>query len=226
MGRPTIYLSIKAYQKMRAWTEMAKGEVSWLGTVEGMEGDGFLIEDIYLLKQICTDAGTSLDDSAIGEFLTGITKKGDDPSRVKAWLHSHGHLKTFWSQTDEKTIDRMSSAGYLISVVTNKDGEMLGRIDIFSPFHVHVSDVPVNVFHEPDDALMSALSQEFREKVTEQAPMPKSFSSSRFPGNTDTDRLVEQLEEDVSLGKISLEEYERRIAELDLEPFWPQREEW
>lgn len=226
MARPTIYLSIKAYQKMRAWTEMAKGEVSWLGMVDQMEGNEFLIEDIHLLKQICTDAGTSLDDLAVGEFLTGVTKKGVDPSRVKAWIHSHGRLKVFWSQTDEKTIEGMRSAGYLVSVVTNKDGEMLGRIDIFNPFHVHVSDVPVNVFHEPDDALKKVLSQEFREKVTEQAPIPRPFSSTRFPGTTDTDRLVEQLEEDVSLGKISLEEYERRIAEFDLEPFWPQGEEW
>lgn len=226
MARPTIYLSIKAYQKMRAWTEMAKGEVSWLGTVERMEEDGFLIGDIHLLKQICTDAGTSLDDSAIGEFLTEMTRKGNDPSRVKAWLHSHGRLKTFWSQTDEKTIDGMRSAGYLISVVTNKEGEMLGRIDIFSPFHVHVSDVPVNVFHEPGEDVKKVLTAEFREKVTEQAPTPKFSSSYRFPGTTETDRMVEQLEEDVSLGKISLEEYERRISDLDFEPFWPQGEEW
>lgn len=224
MARPAIYLSIKAYQKMRAWTHMAKGEVSWLGTVDRMEGDAFLIEDIHLLKQVCTEANTSLDDSAIGEFLTGLTRKGDNPSRVKAWLHSHGSLKVFWSQTDEKTILGMRSAGYLISVVTNKDGEMLGRIDIFSPFHVHVSEIQVNVFNEPDEVFRKTLSAEFREKVTEQVPIP--FAGRQFPGTTDTDRKIEELEEAVSLGKISMEEYERRMAELDFEPFWLPGEEW
>ncbi len=226
MARPIIYLSIKAYQKMRAWTGMAKGEVSWLGTVERMNEDGFLIDDIHLLKQVCTDANTSLDDSAVGEFLTGIARKGGDPSKVKAWLHSHGRLKAFWSQTDEKTIEGMRSAGYLISVVTNKDGEMLGRIDIFSPFHVHVSDVQVNVFHEPDNDLRKALSAEFHEKVKEETLIRTPFAGRRFPGTTDTDRKIEELEEAVGLGKISMEEYEQRMAELDFDPLWPLEEEW
>ncbi len=225
MDRPTIYLSVKAYQKMRVWTEMAKGEVSWLGTVSRIEED-FFIEDIYLLKQVCTDANTSLDDASVGEFLTEMAKEGNDPSKIKAWLHSHGRLKAFWSQTDEETIERMRSAGYLISVVTNKDGEMLGRIDIFNPFHVHISDTQVNVFHEPDEEFKKALSEEFHEKVTEQVPLPMPFVGRRFPGTTDTDRKIEELEEAVSLGKISLEEYQCRISELDLEPFWPHEEEW
>lgn len=226
MARPTIYLSIKAYQKMRAWTEMAKGEVSWFGTVRRMEEDAFLIEDIFLLKQVCTETNTSLDDSAIGEFLTGMAKAGNDPSKVKAWLHSHGRLKTFWSRTDEKTIEGMRSAGYLISVVTNKDGDMLGRIDIFNPFHVHVSGVPVNVFHEPDEGLKESLAAEFREKVTEETPVRAPLAGRRFPVTTGTDRKIEELEEAVSVGKISMEEYEQRMAELDFDPLWPLEEEW
>ena len=62
MSKTRVYLAVQAFQKLRTWTAMAKGEISWLGTVTEMTDErgkhaAFLIEDIHLLKQVCSRKG-------------------------------------------------------------------------------------------------------------------------------------------------------------------------
>ncbi len=226
MNKTKVYLSVQAYQKMKIWVQMAQGEISWLGTVsETRSKDGhceaFLIEDIRLLKQTCSGAHTALDDESVGQFLAEMAKKGEDTSKIKAWIHSHGTLRCFWSNTDEDCISGLANSSYLISLVTNKDGSILARIDIFKPFHVTVNDVTVEVFYAENDQLGEFCRTEFKEKVTESFFLQAGPTQS-FPGTTDIDQKVEELEEKVSSGRISLEEYQREITKLELEyePMW------
>ena len=227
MNKTKVNLSVQAYQKMKIWVQMAQGEISWLGTVsESRNKDGqfeaFLIEDIHLLKQVCSGAHTSLDDESVGQFLAEIVRKGEDISKIKAWIHSHGSLKCFWLNTDEDCISGLANSSYLISLVTNKDGNILARIDIFRPFHVTVDNVAVEVFYEEGDQLRDFCTKEFKAKVTESFFLQAGPVQQSFPGTTEIDQKVEELEEKVSSGRISLEEYQREIAKLELEyePMW------
>jgi proteasome lid subunit RPN8/RPN11 len=227
MTKAKVFLSIQAYQKMRLWVELAKGEVAWLGTVSEMKDtrgslEAFLIEDIHLLKQVCTGANTVLDDVAVAGFLTEMAKKGEDTSKIKAWIHSHGELKCFWSGTDEDCISDLANSSYLISIVTNKDGNILARVDIFKPFQVTVNDVKVDIYYPEDGDLLEFCKKEFKEKVTESAFFIGGPIHQSFPGTSDIDQKIEELEEKVSTGKMSLAEYQHEIAklEMDYEPFW------
>ena len=227
MNKTKVYLSVQAYQKMKIWVQMAQGEISWLGTVSETRGkdghfEAFLIKDIHLLKQICSGAHTALDDESVGQFLTETAMKGEDTSKIKAWIHSHGSLKCFWSNTDEDCISGLSNSSYLISLVTNKDGNILARIDIFKPFQVTVDNVAVEVFYEESDQLRDLCAKEFKAKVTESFFLQAGPSQQSFPGTTEIDQKVEELEEKVSSGKISLAEYRSEIAKLELEyePMW------
>ena len=224
MSKPVIYFAVEAYQKMRLWVEMAKGEVSWLGVISEVRDkdddlEGFLIEDIHLLHQTCSSANTVLDEQSVAKFLTEMAMKGEDTSRIKAWIHSHGNLKVFWSSVDEQCISGLANSSYLVSVVVNKDGQMLGRVDMFKPFHVTINDMPVTIHFQPNAALDAQCRKEFREKVTEQVPLAMLKEDPQeplpFPGRTDEDLILEKLEHDVSTGKISLDEYQRRVTELE-----------
>jgi proteasome lid subunit RPN8/RPN11 len=222
MNKPKIYLSLKAYQKMRLWVEMAQGEISWLGTVSELRDsdgdlDAFLIEDIHLLKQICSSANTVLDDPSVGQFLTEMVIKGEDASKVKAWLHSHANMKCFWSNIDEDCIGNLANSSYFISIVTNKEGSILARIDIFKPFHITVNDVSVDIYYPTDKDLKTFCKTEFKEKVTESVFIPAAPVTQGFPGMTDIDREFDELENKVSTGKISLEEYQHEVAKLEVE---------
>lgn len=227
MNKTKVYLSIQAYQKMHLWVEMAQGEISWLGSVSELKHpDGsfqaFLIEDIHLLKQTCSSANTVLDDQSVGQFLTEMVVKNQDTSKIKAWLHSHAAMQCFWSNIDEECITNLANSSYVISIVTNKDGSILARIDIFKPFHVTVNEVVVDIYYPSDETLKKHCKKEFKEKVTESVFIPAGPVTQPFPGMTEIDRKVEDLEEMVSSGRISMEEYNREIAGLETEyaPMW------
>ena len=222
MNKTKVYLSVQAYQKMKIWVQMAQGEISWLGTVSETRGkdghlEAFLIEDIHLLKQDCSGAHTALDDESVGQFLAEMVKRGEDTSKIKAWLHSHGSLRCFWSTTDEDCISGLANSSYLISLVTNKDGNILARVDIFKPFHVSVNEVSVEILYPENDQFQEFCKKEFKAKVTESIFLQAGPTQQSFPGTSEVDQKVEELEEKVSSGRISLDEYQREIAKLDLE---------
>ena len=181
-----------------------------------------MIEDIHLLKQTCSSANTVLDDQSVGQFLTEMVVKNQDTSKIKAWLHSHATMKCFWSNIDEECISNLANSSYLISIVTNKDGDILARIDIFKPFHITVNEVVVDIYYPADESLKKHCKKEFKEKVTESMFIPAGPVTQRFPGMTEIDRKVEDLEEQVGSGRISLEEYQREISKLEIEyePAW------
>jgi proteasome lid subunit RPN8/RPN11 len=227
MSKTKIYLSIEAYQKMRLWVEMAKGEISWLGSISELKSqdgvfEAFLIEDIHLLKQTCSSVNTALDDQSVGQFLTEMVIKNQDTSKIKAWLHSHATMKCFWSNIDEECISNLANSSYLISIVTNKDGDILARIDIFKPFHITVNEVIVDIYYPADEHLKKFCKKEFKEKVTESMFIPAGPVTQSFPGMTEIDQKVDDLEEQVGSGRISLEEYQREISKLEIEyePTW------
>jgi hypothetical protein len=220
MSKTKIYLSVEAYQKMRLWVEMAKGEISWLGSVSELKSqdgvfEAFLIEDIHLLKQTCSSVNTALDDQSLGQFLTEMVIKNQDTSKIKAWIHSHATMNCFWSAIDEGCITNLANSSYVISIVTNKDGDILARIDIFKPFHITVNETIVDIYYPADEHLKKHCKKEFKEKVTESMFIPASPVIQSFPGTTDVDRRIEELEERVSTGRISMEEYQREVTELE-----------
>lgn len=219
-----VLISISAYQKLRYWVNLAKGEVSGLGTVSEVKyANGalshFMIDDIYLLKQESGSADTHLDDQSIGRFLTDMLNKKQDVSRIKLWWHSHGDFKTFWSATDETCIGNLANSSYMISIVTNKESQMLTRIDLYSPFHVTVDNVSTSLDYSSDPELEEFCKHEFKEKVTERQAIPPATTYLDLPpvdNRYDIDSEMERLENLVSDGRMSVDEYEHRMHELYL----------
>lgn len=219
MIKPIIYISHTAYQKMKLWVEMAKGEISWLGSIVELKEKGniygFLVEDIHLLKQVCSLTNTVLDDQSVGAFLTEMVMQGQDVSNIRGWLHSHAQMKTFWSGTDETCIQNLANSNYLISVVTNKEGDILARVDIFKPFHVTLNDLKVDIYYPEDPQLIEFCKVEFATKVKEDFIPPSLLEPMPFPGRGPVDQQIEELEDQLNAGKISLDEYHQRYAELE-----------
>ncbi len=218
-----VVLGPTADQKLRLWVGMAKGEVSGLGIVREVKAlNGtflyFYVEDIHLLEQQSGAADTVLDDTSVGEYLCEMAESGLDISLVKLWWHSHGELKVFWSVTDEACIERLASSSYLVSIVTNKAGDMLARVDIYRPFHVTVKEVATEVDYPIDPELREFCEEEFRGKVRETSMTIGVVQRDELPPPPphidDLDAEVEALERLVSDGKMSVEEYEDRVHDL------------
>ena len=133
--------------------------------------DRFVVTDLSLIPQKVTPSETELDPQHLCEFLSQCLVQGKDPASLRVWWHSHGEIEVHWSRTDQETI-RAFPGDYLISIVGNKWGQFLCRLDTFSPAPQIIdglSLVPLEEFGaEPSSdpgPLRRAVLAEIREKV-------------------------------------------------------------
>jgi len=219
-----LHLLPEVEQRIRHYTDLAGGEVSGLGTIEEFDG-GFLVDDVFLPKQICTPAGTTLDDDAVATLMLELEAAGEDSGRLRFWWHSHAHHDVFWSQTDEECIEGLTNGDYVLSLVTNKRGHMLARLDIFRPTRLTVDDVPVSV-RARDDALRERCATELAANLTEIAALgpigmkvPAAerdlFDPDCFPSPLDAVEVLHVLRHLHEAGDITYAEYLEHVEELE-----------
>ena len=132
---PRLLLTVAVQQRLSHWTELAAGEFSCLGIADQTD-EGFVVSEVFLLKQSCSAAETELDQGAVSALLTDLDRAGVDVGRVRAWIHSHATFNVFWSATDARTIEALATGEWLASLVVNKAGCKLGRLDVRTPVRV------------------------------------------------------------------------------------------
>ena len=219
-----LFLLPEVEQRIRHYTDLAGGEVSGLGTVEEFDG-GFLVNNVYLPKQTCSPAGTTLDEDAIATLLMELEAAGEDSGRLRFWWHSHAHHDVFWSGTDEQCIEGLANGDYVLSLVTNKRGGTLARLDIFKPARVTVDGIPVSV-HAVNDDLRNACAAELTANLSEIAgfgrhvvKMPAA-ERGLFDGHW-SDSPLDAVDEMSALrhlfqaGELSYAEYVEHLEELE-----------
>lgn len=129
---------------MRVWTQAAEGEFSCFGVVHKAEDSGLItVEKFFLPQQTCSGAHTSPARESMGALMTELVRAGYDVSSLRCWAHSHADMNTFWSNEDADTIEQMNNGEWLLSIVTNKDGRFLARLDIYAPFRVTLDKLPI-----------------------------------------------------------------------------------
>lgn len=128
-----IIFSPKAYQKIKYFVRNTPHEISGMGKSRFIDNKTILVQDIEILKQENSFADTILDEAAMAEFLQ---EKIEESESWNIWWHSHADMASFWSVTDEQTIEETTGGNYLISLVINKKLKTLARFDLFKPLRV------------------------------------------------------------------------------------------
>ncbi len=218
-----LYLLPEVEERIRHYTRLAHGEVSGLGTVEEFDG-GFLVTDLYLPKQACTPAGTELDQEAVATLLMELDNSGKDPGGLRFWWHSHADMNTFWSKTDEQCIESLANGDYVLSLVTNKRGSMLARLDIFRPARVTLDDIPIAV-RTRDQNLLETCRREIQERVNDSpipfwapgshpmAPARRDFFLTEGSDDLGPAPDMDELDEQYMAGELGWEEYMDRVEQ-------------
>ena len=170
-----ITITPQAREKILYWTEATTLEVSGLGLVD-RTSDGFLITDVFIMKQVSSGSGTELDNEAVARLLLDLDKAGTDTGKLKCWWHSHSQMGVFWSGTDEACIKDLGGeqGEYFVSLVTNRKGELLLRLDIFRPFRATIDQLALNVGIETP-GLREACTLEVKQKVEKATVVPAVF---------------------------------------------------
>lgn len=156
-----ILLTNDVATKIRYYTKFAPGEVSGIGRSYVNEEGDVIIDKVVLFKQECTGASTDLDEAEMAKFAYELSSSGENMRDWNVWWHTHGQLAVSWSTTDTNTIaSHSTNSDFLVSIVTNKAGKYLGRVDVFpkdlSPFNVafsgHKIDAKVELMIEGEKA--------------------------------------------------------------------------
>jgi len=67
-GDLILYLSCEVNELIESWLEISEGEFSALGIVEKVE-KGFLVKEIFLPEQNCSNAETVIEPEAVAKLL-------------------------------------------------------------------------------------------------------------------------------------------------------------
>jgi len=206
----SIMIHAHAMSKVKNWVRLASpDEVSALGTVDELWDDdnslaGFLITEVFLLDQTCNIVETSISDEAISKLMIDLSDKGHDLSTLKCWIHSHGKMGVFWSNTDDECCEKLANNSYTLSIVTNLRGEILCRLDIYNPVHVTLDELPVQVYYPEEETLSDWCRQEFERKVKKE---PAIVRRSKRKNNVPEFGTLEEMEEAFQKGEIDFDDY-------------------
>ena len=177
-----VYILPDARAKMEMYCELCEKEIGWLGFVKKLEGIGFMITDVMLLKQEVHATTTEIDPQALLEFW-GQTPP-EKQSEIKVWGHSHVNMSPSPSGQDDSQMDYFKDGNdWFIRLITNKKGDM--NITIYDYANgIEIHDDTLYTYNPKRAELRTAIEAEIKEKVKEKTyTSAKSYSAPTYSGS-------------------------------------------
>jgi hypothetical protein len=156
------------YKKLRAYVHGINYEISGFAkTIK--QGNIIRLTDIKIFPQVVTSAHTEMDAESLGAFWDGLQVAGEDIGLWKCWWHSHVEMAAHFSTTDYATIDEFDAEvpeeNWMLSIVTNKQGDLFAQIDIYEPIRCTIAQIPWEV-EMRDEQLAVDVAEEIFQNVT------------------------------------------------------------
>jgi hypothetical protein len=196
--KPIIKIDYLVHQKVMHWVLNTDKEISGLGKII-REGEMFRIIDAILLPQRNTQSTTDIEPEDVGKAMFELR---ETPGELRWWWHSHVNMGTFWSGTDDDTMEKLSTPGWFIHSVFNKQWNVRTAFQMGKPFGYRIDEIPLNVNHPNISAEIKA---QWDEEVKKNVTNVTTFRHGRGSGQTPTKGTVRVW--DVSLGKFVEREY-------------------
>jgi len=155
---PQVFINLEPAREILCLTNLASGEINGIGNVEGKENN-FIITETFVLPQKTSGVEANMDPMALNEFVGEYLH----PEKLTIQWHSHGGGAVVFSTKDIRTIERWLG-NYLISLLLNKRGDYLCRLDLFEPVRLAMM-VPLWVIVPTNQELISRCEKEIDQKV-------------------------------------------------------------
>lgn len=137
---PVVVLTMNSFLKIISYTQLCPFEISGMGMVDVKDGV-FTIRDVFILKQTVTPVHAEIDPVCLNQFISDLSQSGGNTADIKFQWHSHAKVPAFFSVEDIETI-KSYFGDFMISFVTNHNGDYQCRIDITQPIPLSI-EVPV-----------------------------------------------------------------------------------
>lgn len=141
---PALRLSPTAWAKLLFLRDLGETEVGGFGICAA--DDLLFVEDVQLVKQVCTGVSVCFDDQAVADFFDRQVDLGRGPRQfARVWLHTHPGNSPEPSMTDEDTFARVfGRTDWAVMFILARRGQSYARLR----FHVGPGgdlDLPVEV---------------------------------------------------------------------------------
>lgn len=147
-----IYITIspQVYSDLREYINHYDSEVSGAGLVERVihtdKSIEYRITQVYLpSKQDNGMASTEIDAGTVATLVHTLIEQGVDVGKLKVHWHSHLNMQVFHSGTDTDNYKTLNNEEWLVSLVLNKQGDILGGVHLYSPMLIDIKSVPVYI---------------------------------------------------------------------------------
>lgn len=196
-----IRISLSDMMIIQTFVNECSDEISGLSQV-GVSPNGFHLAQPFILDQPVTGVSTDITEAA-ATFLYELVKANQSPEAYKFWWHSHVDMNPFWSPTDEGTARGFNNV-FMISMVINRRGEFMTRLDQFEPFRLTIYDLPLEVELSADRKLIEFCKEEIKKKIRQPfgwGGLTRIFTGKgkdkdeELPGLTTNTRLVKVPED-------------------------------
>jgi proteasome lid subunit RPN8/RPN11 len=136
--------------------------------------DLLLVEDIKLVRQVCTAASVAFDDQSVADFFDNQVDAGRKPAQfARIWLHTHPGNSPEPSRTDEQTFSRVfGPSDWAAMLIVARGGRTYCRLR-FNVGPGGEMDLPVQIdFSRPFPASdHAAWHEEYKANVEREEPV-------------------------------------------------------
>lgn len=161
--KPSVSIDYLVHQKIMHWVQNTDKEISGLGKIINDNGKLKVIEAM-LLPQRNTASSTDIEPEDVGKAMFELK---DTPGELRWWWHSHVNMGVFWSGTDDDTMEKLSTPGWFVHSVFNKQWQVRTAIQYGKPFPYRIDEIPLLVNHPNISADLRAVwDQEVIKNVT------------------------------------------------------------
>lgn len=166
---PTLVIPLAVWQELMGYVLACPVEINGFGYIDRV-GNTFMLEKIFLLKQVATAGSVEVDERALVQYMTDALQRGENTGRIRFQWHSHVNMNAYFSGTDLDNISRYEE--WMVSLVANKHGEFSARLDLIQPFRAW-TPLEVQILNQPSLTLLEACRREINDKVSIQGAWRK-----------------------------------------------------
>ena len=188
---PSLRFTPTAWAKLLYLRDAGETEVGGFGI--SAAGDLLLVEDVRLVKQVCTSVTVKFADAAVADFFDEQVDLGRQPHECgRIWVHTHPGSSPTPSRTDEETFARcFGESDWAVMFILAQAGQTYCRLRFnVGPGGSLEISVRVEFTQSFPAADPDAWDREYRENVMAPEPQPRGIvERGTFWGEQDPDYL-------------------------------------
>lgn len=167
-----VVIAPEALEWMLQLVDQSPKEVAWFGTAFHL-GDRIEVREVFLPEQVVGPVHVDINTSGLEKLALDLISVGrdEDIEDIRLHGHSHVHMNTGGSGTDEESMFKMAKrTSWCLRVIANKSGRLeFTYVDTHDG--VIIRDLPWEVL-TPKVDVKDEVARQIREKVTEEKPLP------------------------------------------------------